>query len=80
MDDLTVVKSLTDILTASGPWGLVAVLGWSFWRLSSRKEVEIKVLYDRFLELSQAQIESSLKVETALRDLKDFLSRLLTKK
>ena len=61
------------MLQASGPWGLVAVLGWAFWRVQNRKDLEVKGLYERIAQLCEKQISATLRMEQSLRDLTSAL-------
>jgi hypothetical protein len=73
MEDLTLVQTVI----SSGPWGLVAVLGWAFWRTIGRREVETILFYERFIELSEKQIASSLRMEVALGNVEKCSSEKL---
>ena len=70
---------LTTIATwieATGPYGLVAVLGWAFWRMNERKDAAIRELYEQVGELSRAQTAAITKMEAALVALKEAISEL----
>jgi hypothetical protein len=64
------------LLAASGPYGLVVVLGWAFWKVNERKDAALRELYERVAEMSAAQTEAITKVESALVALKDAISDL----
>ena len=56
--------------------GLVAVLGWAFWRLSERKDRELKALHERLLSMAEVQTAAITKVEAALVALKEAIQQL----
>jgi len=63
-------------LAASGPYGLVVVLGWAFWKVNDRKDAAIRDLYEQVAELSRGQTAAITKMEAALVALKDAISEL----
>lgn len=70
---------LTNVATwlqATGPYGLVAVLGWAFWRMNERKDAAIRDLYEQVAELSRVQTEAITKMESALVALKEAITQL----
>ena len=60
-------------LQATGPYGLVAILGWAFWRINERKDAALRELYERVAEMGRVQTEAVTKVEAALVALKDAI-------
>ena len=44
MDTFT---SVATWLQATGPYGLVAVLGWAFWRVNEKKDAQLRELFDK---------------------------------
>ena len=58
--------AISDWLAASGPYGLVAILGIAFWRVNERKDAALRELYEKVAEISRAQTEAITKVEAAL--------------
>ena len=70
------VSTIAEVLMATGPYGLVAVLGWAFWRLSERKDRELKALHERLLSMAEAQTAAITKVEAALVALKEAIVEL----
>jgi hypothetical protein len=70
MDDFT---SIASWLQATGPYGLVGVLGWAIWRVNEKKDAALRELYDKVAEISRAQTEAVIKVEAALVALKDAI-------
>ena len=63
-------------LQATGPYGLVAVLGWAFWRVNEKKDRELKALHEKIVELAEAQTAAVIKVEAALIALRDAIDEL----
>lgn len=66
---MTNIGDIANILLATGPWGIVAVLGWAFWR----KEIEIRDLYEQIVKLSTEQIGAINRMENALSSLKESI-------
>ncbi len=60
-------------LQVTGPYGLVATLGWAFWRINERKDAALRELYERVAEMGRAQTEATVKVEAALLALKEAI-------
>ena len=60
------LAAFAEILQATGPYGLVAVLGWAFWRINEKKDRELKALYERIVAFAEAQTAAIIKVEAAL--------------
>jgi hypothetical protein len=63
-------------LQATGPYGIVAILGWAFWRINERKDAAVRELYEQVAEMSRAQTEAVTKVEAALVALKGAIEDL----
>ena len=74
--DPNAFSMIADFLKATGPYGLVAVLGWAFWRLSERKDRELKSLHERLVSMAEAQTAAITKVEAALVALKEAIVEL----
>lgn len=60
---------IAEVLSKTGPWGLLVVLGVAYWRTMSRKETEIKELYERLAALTEAQTRAIDDMRESLRDL-----------
>jgi hypothetical protein len=73
MNELT---SIATWLQATGPYGLVAVLGVAFWKLNEKKDAALRELYEEVTALSRAQTEAVTKVEAALVALKSAIAEL----
>ena len=67
---------IAEVLKATGPYGLVAVLGWAFWRIIEKKDRELKVLSQKVVDMAQAQTAAIVKVESALVALKKAIEDL----
>ena len=59
--------SVTAWLQATGPYGLVAVLGWAFWRVNEKKDRELKALHEKIVVLAEAQPPSSRSKQLSSR-------------
>ncbi len=76
--DPTGLTTIADLLKATGPYGLVAILGWAFWRINEKKDRELKVLSQKVVDMAQAQTAAITKVESALLALKKAIEDLTT--
>ena len=79
MDPAT-ISPFVNLLSASGPYGLVCVLGWAFWRINEKKDRELKLLSQKIVEMAQAQTAAIVGVEAALVALKDAIEDLASKR
>lgn len=70
------IQTIAEVLTATGSYGLIAVLGWAFWKATTKKDRELKSLYNKLIDLSERQIEATLKVGVALESLRTAIERL----
>jgi len=73
MDELSGVAAW---LQATGPYGIVAILGWAFWKINERKYAVLRELFERVAEMGRAQTEAMVKVEAALVALKEAIEEL----
>lgn len=73
MEEISIIQTII----SSGPWGIVAVLGWGFWRTINRREAETRLFYERFIDISEKQIASSLRMEQALGNVEKCISEKL---
>lgn len=67
---------VAEFLKATGPYGLVAVLGWAFWRINEKKDRELKALSQKVVAMAEAQTAVITKVELALIALKEAIEDL----
>lgn len=70
------LQGIANWLQATGPYGLVVVLGWGFWRINERKDAALRELYEQVAAMSRAQTEAVIKVEAALVALKHAIEDL----
>ena len=73
------MEQASDIVTfleATGPYGLVAILGWAFWKVNQQKDAALRELYERVAEMGRVQTEAMVKVEAALIALKGAIEEL----
>lgn len=73
MDKLSHIASW---LQATGPYGLVAIVGWAFWRVNERKDAQLRELFNTLAEMGLRQTEAVTKVEAALIALKSAIQDL----
>jgi hypothetical protein len=67
------LATFAELLQATGPYGLVAVLGWAFSRINEKKDRELKALHEKIVQLAEAQTAAIVKVEAALVALRDAI-------
>lgn len=68
--------TIAEVLKATGPYGLVAVLGWAFWRVNEKKDRELKDLHSTVVKMAEAQTAAITKVEAALVALKEAIREM----
>jgi len=69
----TVFTAFAEFLKATGPYGLVAILGWAFWRANEKKDRDMKDLHAVVVKMAEAQTAAITKVEAALVALKEAI-------
>jgi hypothetical protein len=69
----TVLSTFAEVLKATGPYGLVVILGWAFWFVNEKKDRELKVLSQKVVSMAEAQTAAIVKVENALVALKEAI-------
>ena len=69
-------STIAEVLKSTGPYGLVAVLGWAFWRINEKKDRELKSLSQTVLAMAEVQTAAMTKVEAALVALKEAITEL----
>ena len=74
--DPSSISTIAEVLAASGPYGFLAVLSIAYWKLSQKKDRQMRELFDRVLELSESQTAAITKVEAALVALKEAIADL----
>jgi hypothetical protein len=74
--DGTEISTIAQVLAASGPYGFLAVIVVAYWKLSQKKDRQMRELFDRVAELSEAQTAAVVKVEAALVALKEAIRDL----
>jgi hypothetical protein len=75
--ELTIGR-IAELLTATGPYGLVAILGWAFWSMNEKKDQQLQSLGRRVFSMAQEQTQALLRVESALVSLESAIARLAT--
>ena len=70
------ISTFAAVLTATGPYGLVSVLAWAFWRINEKKDKELKALHERMMSMAEEQTVAVTKVEAALVALKEAIEGL----
>ena len=70
------ISKIAQVLAAGGPFSLLVVLGWAFWRSNERKDAELRSVYNRLIAITEAQTGALVKVEAALTSLKEAIERI----
>ena len=70
MDDFSTIGQW---LQATGPYGIVAILAWAFWKINEGKDAALGELYENVAGMGRAQTEATVKVEAALVALKEAI-------
>lgn len=60
------LAELVSILEASGPYGVVAILCWAFWKVLARKDKELVDQTQIIIDLARTQTEAMHRTEGAL--------------
>lgn len=74
--DTTPFSAFAEMLSATGPYGLVSVLAWAFWRVNEKKDRELKDLGQKVVAMAEAQTTAVLKVEAALVALRQAIEEM----
>ncbi len=74
--DMNEFSDIANWLQATGPYVLVAILGWAFWRINERKDAALRELYERVAEMGRAQTEATVKVEATLLAIKEAIEEM----
>jgi hypothetical protein len=69
----TAFTTFAEFLKATGPYGLVAVLGWAFWRVNEKKDRELKDLHATVVKMAEGKAAAITKVEAALVALEEAI-------
>ncbi len=73
------LAAIATVLEATTPYGIVAVLGWAYFKLAEKKDCEIKKLNQRVVALAEKQTAALIKVEAALVALRSAIEGLARK-
>lgn len=71
--DPGILKTIAETLRVTGPWGIVVVLGWVYWRTNTAKDNEIKNLYTQISEMTGRQTKAILDVRDAINELRETI-------
>lgn len=69
------ITTAATVLQATSPYGIVAFLGWAFWRTSEKKDQAVRELHEQILKMAQAQTEAVARMEGALDALTSVIER-----
>lgn len=67
--------AIANTLEALGPYGLVLFFAIVFWKMSERKDRELKAIYERFAQTTEEQTKAMIHVQAALVSVKDAIER-----
>jgi len=71
--DAGFLATVAETLRVTGPWGIVVVLGWFYWRTNSSKDKEIRELYTQISDLTGRQTQAILSVRNSINALNDTI-------
>lgn len=74
--DLSTITPIAEFFTATGPYGLLAIIAVWFNRYQEKKDNEIREVYDKVIELAETQTQAITKVEAAVDALRHAIDRL----
>ncbi len=74
--DTSTISGLAELMAASGPYGLLAIVVVFFYKFNDRKDKEIKEMHERMVELAEKQTAAITKVEAALQALRSAIEGL----
>lgn len=77
--DLTMASATAEILKAGSPWVMLVFMGWYLYRMQEKKDKDVKVIYNRLIDLVEKQTLFLGKVESALDALKKSVENFATK-
>jgi hypothetical protein len=72
----SMMKVIADFLAASGMYGIVSILGIAYWKMATKKDDELRMIYNRLIELTQAQTAALVDVKGVLVSLKEAIERM----
>ena len=70
------IAKIAQVLSATGLYGCLVVMGWAFWKSNEKKDNELRSIYHRLILITEAQTGALVKVEAALTSLKEAIERL----
>ena len=70
------IAKIAQVLSATGLYGCLAVLGWAFWKSNEKKDSELRSIYHRLILITEAQTGALVKVEGALVSLREAIERI----
>ncbi|MCP4678761.1 MAG: hypothetical protein GY854_25395 [Deltaproteobacteria bacterium] len=73
--DTASFSAIAQVMSATSPYGVLVILGWSYWRLNEKKDKEIKELNERMADLGERQVAAMTKMEGAIWALKEAIDR-----
>jgi hypothetical protein len=74
--ETSIMKEIADFLAASGMYGIVSILGIAYWKMATKKDELLHTIYNRLIELTQAQTAALVDVKGALVSLKEAIERI----
>ena len=77
--EIALISSISEMLANTAPWGFIGLMAWAFWRVNERKDKQLVEMHQRLIELSEAQISATVKMEAALVGLRTAIEGLMRK-
>jgi hypothetical protein len=75
--DLDTIGSIAEWLKTTGPWGIVAAMGWAYWSSTKTKDREIRALYGQISEMTGLQTQAIIGVRDSINDLREMIGYAL---
>lgn len=63
------IEALVEVLSTSGPYGLVGVLAWVVWK----KDKTLKEVYGQIIRMTEKQTEALVRVESILQKIEQSI-------
>lgn len=63
------IIAIAQALQTGGPYVLVAILGWAYWK----KDRQLSELYCKLIELTEVHTRATIQMEQAITALRDLL-------
>ncbi len=69
----TTLATVVEILQSTGPYGIMTIVGWAFWKVNEKKDKELCAYHEKLIDMQDEQTETITRVELALTALREAL-------